>query len=246
MTVFLFLAFHWYTSAFCQTFFLHRYGAHGMFVMSRGWERFFYVLTFLTQGSSYLNPRAYALMHRMHHAHSDTRLDPHSPVFHKSLFGMMRRTLDVYLQIAANKKYHADSAQGFHYPEWPSFDRVADSILARLLWATGYVTFYVFYAEAWWQYLFLPLHFFMGPVHGAIVNWCGHKYGYQNYDNKDHSKNTLFWDIFCMGELMQNNHHRFGLRPNFASRWYELDPTYPFLWLFQKLGVIRFLAPGYR
>jgi stearoyl-CoA desaturase (delta-9 desaturase) len=20
----------------------------------------------------------------------------------------------------------------------------------------------------------------MGPLHGAIVNWCGHKYGYSN------------------------------------------------------------------
>jgi len=33
----------------------------------------------------------------------------------------------------------------------------------------------------------------MGPIHGAIVNWAGHKYGYQNFDNGDRSRNTLPW-----------------------------------------------------
>jgi stearoyl-CoA desaturase (delta-9 desaturase) len=42
---------------------------------------------------------------------------------------------------------------------------------------------------------------FMGPIHGATVNWCGHKYGYSNYDNDDHSKNSLPMDFLMMGEL---------------------------------------------
>ena len=57
---------------FCQSFFLHRFGAHKQFTMSRGWELFFNYLTALTQNSSYLNPRGYAILHRMHHAYSDT------------------------------------------------------------------------------------------------------------------------------------------------------------------------------
>jgi len=28
----------------------------------------------------------------------------------------------------------------------------------------------------------------MGRSHGAIVNWAGHKYGYQNFDNGDRSR----------------------------------------------------------
>eukprot|EP01036_Dinobryon_divergens_P038408 gene38408-50429_t len=31
------------------------------------------------EGSSFLSPRAYAILHRMHHAFSDTKRDPHSP-----------------------------------------------------------------------------------------------------------------------------------------------------------------------
>ena len=70
---------HWYLSLFSQTFFLHRYSAHKMFTMNKFWERFFYFFTYITQGSSYLNPRSYAILHRMHHAYSDTERDPHSP-----------------------------------------------------------------------------------------------------------------------------------------------------------------------
>ena len=33
----------------------------------------------------------------------------------------------------------------------------------------------------------------MGAVHGAIVNWAGHKYGYQNFDNNGKSHNSLFF-----------------------------------------------------
>src|SRR5262249_11650039 len=28
------------------------------------------------------------------------------------------------------------------------------------------------------------------------------------------------------GELFQNNHHQYGMSPNFAARAFELDPTY--------------------
>ena len=41
--VILFFVAHWQISVFFQTFFLHRYGAHRQFTMSKGWERFFYV-----------------------------------------------------------------------------------------------------------------------------------------------------------------------------------------------------------
>jgi len=53
--------------------------------MNKGWERFFFFFAWLTQGSSYLSPRAYGIMHRIHHAYTDTELDPHSPAYDKNL-----------------------------------------------------------------------------------------------------------------------------------------------------------------
>src|SRR5690242_13616203 len=83
---------HWTASIFAQTFFQHRYAAHGMFTMRPGWDRFFYAYSFFAQGPSFLVPRAYAILHREHHAFSDTKSDPHSPLFHRSVFSMMWQT----------------------------------------------------------------------------------------------------------------------------------------------------------
>jgi stearoyl-CoA desaturase (delta-9 desaturase) len=88
------------------------------------------------------------------------------------------------------------------------------------------------------MYALLPYHYIMGPVHGAIVNWCGHKYGYKNFDNGDKSRNTLIFDFVTMGELFQNNHHKFGMSPNFAIRWFELDPAYQVMRLLDLVGII--------
>src|ERR1700733_192349 len=94
--ILVFFVAHWQMSVFFQTFFLHRYGAHRMFSMSKGWERFFYLCTYVAQGPSFLVPRAYAILHRMHHAFSDTPKDPHSPDNHPGLFSMMLATKHKY------------------------------------------------------------------------------------------------------------------------------------------------------
>jgi stearoyl-CoA desaturase (delta-9 desaturase) len=79
----------------------------------------------------------------------------------------------------------------------------------------------------------------MGPIHGAIVNWCGHKYGYSNFDNKDQSKNTTPFDFLMLGELFQNNHHKYPNSPNFAKRWFEIDPVYPFMRFLHWVRIIK-------
>ena len=200
MTVILvFFVTHWLVSVFCQTFFLHRYGAHRQFTFSRGWERAFHLLTYLSQGPSYLNPRAYAILHRMHHAFSDTERDPHSPVFYGNVFTMMWATKKRYDDYAYRRVAPEQRFEG-GYPDWPALDKLGRSWFGRMAWVAGYSAFYFVFVTAWWQWLLLPIHYVMGPVHGAIVNWCGHKYGYKNFDTGDDAKNTLFFDfVLCVG-----------------------------------------------
>ena len=102
-----------------------------------------------------------------------------------------------------------------------------------------YTLFYMAFAPSWVFFLLLPAHYMMGPIHGAIVNWGGHKYGYRNFDTNDRSRNTLPFDVVTLGELFQNNHHKFVMSPNFGVRRFEIDPTYPVLRSFATLGIIQ-------
>ena len=79
--ILIFFVAHWYLSLFFQTFFLHRYAAHKAFTMNKFTEKVVYILTWIFQGSNYLSPYGYGVMHRMHHALADTENDPHSPKY---------------------------------------------------------------------------------------------------------------------------------------------------------------------
>jgi stearoyl-CoA desaturase (delta-9 desaturase) len=176
-------------------------------------------------------------MHRMHHAFSDTERDPHSPIHQPNLFKMMLRTLFQYNAIRERRTAIEPRFEG-GYPEWDLIDRRLSNMKVSVAWGTLYALYYIAFATHWWMFLLLPFHWFMGPVHGAIVNWCGHKLGYRNYDSDDHSKNTLIVDVVTMGELFQNNHHKWGQSPDFAVRWFEIDPTYQVMRLLHAVGII--------
>jgi stearoyl-CoA desaturase (delta-9 desaturase) len=238
LAIVLFFIGHWLLSVFFQTFFLHRYGAHRQFTMSRRWERVFYFATWLTQGSSFLTPRAYAILHREHHAFSDTERDPHSPHFRKSPFAMMHHTKIRYDDLV-KRRVEPELRFVGGYPEWNSLDRIGNLWPVRIAFGAAYTFFYIAFAPSIFYFALLPFHFLMGPIHGAIVNWCGHKYGYRNFDTRDLSRNTLPFDFLTLGELFQNNHHKAGMAPNFAARWFEIDPAYLVIRTLAAMGIVQ-------
>ncbi len=239
MAILVFFFTHWFLSLFFHTFFLHRYASHQMYTTGQKREKLFYFLTWFSQGSSYLVPRAYAVMHRMHHAFSDTERDPHSPHFFKDVWGMMLHTRKIYNAFLNNKLTVEKEFTEEYLPVWQKMDRIGDNMLVRIAFGIGYIAFYIYFAPSAWWFLLLPVHFLMGPVQGAIVNWCGHKYGYANFKNGDHSRNSEPWGIFLLGELFQNNHHKDGKSPNFAKRWFEWDPTYTVMKMMHVVGIIK-------
>ena len=238
MIILIFFIAHWYLSLFTQTFFLHRYAAHQMFTMNKFWEKGFYLLTAVCQGSSFLSPKAYGIMHRLHHAYADTPNDPHSPKYSRNLFDMMWKTKATYVSILEDKMELDDKFKK-NVPYWPFIEKIAGNWLVRMVWVIFYVLFYIKFATAWWMFLLLPIHFLMGPIHGAIINWFAHKVGYTNFKVGDTAKNLLPVDFLMMGESYHNNHHKFGGRANFGIKWHEFDPTYPVIYLFNLLGIVQ-------
>lgn len=235
---------HWFASLATQTLYLHRYAAHRMFRLGPRMERVFHLATILLQGPSHLEPRAYAILHRLHHAHSDTERDPHSPLRHRSVLGMMRETLGEYRRAKGRLDPEMERlAAGT--PQWPALDRLADTWTARIALGAAWFGIYAWLAPSPAWLVLLPLHWLMGPVHGAIVNWAGHKYGYVNHrDTGDHSRNTLPVDLLMLGELYQNNHHHSPNRADFAHRPFEWDPGHTLLRLLDRLGVLRLDRKG--
>jgi len=238
MIILIFFIAIWYLSLFMQTFFHHRYAAHGMFTMNRTWEKIFYVFSWLFQGSSYLSPHAYGILHRQHHAYADTDKDPHSPRFSSNVFAMMWKTKKRFLDIEEGKAA-VESRFTKNLPYWKGMERFAASWGSRVAWVAVYTTFFILFASHWWLFFLLPVIIVMSPVHGAIINWFAHKLGYTNFKVKDTSKNFLPVDFLMLGESYHNNHHKFGGRANFGKKWYEIDPVYWVIRVFHFLHIVK-------
>ena len=238
MALLLFIVIHWYLSLFFQSVFHHRYAAHRLFTMSRGWEKAFYIGCFISQGSSYISAYSYGIMHRLHHAHTDTELDPHSPHITPNLFSMLWYTRNSYNDIHISKTLVSDNFKK-DLPQWEAFDKFAHNWIARVLWGAVYLGIYILLATHWWQYLFLPITFAMGAFQGTVVNWWAHKFGYENYELTNTSKNIIPVDLFFWGEAYHNNHHKHPGRADNAVKWFEFDPGYFTMKVLDKLKIIK-------
>ena len=221
-----------------QTFLHHRYASHRTFSMTKFWERFFYLAAYITQGSSYVSPRVYAIMHRMHHACADTDQDSHSPKNDKNLFIMMWHLRQLSTRIF-KKKIVIEPRFLKNLPDWRKLDRAAHALVSRLGWIVLYILVYIFFAPSGWWFFLLPVHILMLPLQGVIINWFAHKYGSVNFKVKNTSTNLFKVDLVMMGEAYHNNHHKNPSATNFGFRWFELDPTYIIMRFFNWLRIIR-------
>jgi stearoyl-CoA desaturase (Delta-9 desaturase) len=185
-----------------------------------------------------MSPRVYGILHRMHHAYTDTENDPHSPAFDDNMFSMMWRTRNGYSAIL-NNRYVVEERFTRNLPEWKWFDNWGNNFISRILWIGIYVWLYLTFAPSVWWLLLVPIHILMGPIHGTIVNWFAHKYGHKNFETDNTSTNLFKVDLLMLGEGYHNNHHSRPASSNFASKKGEFDPCYPVIQFLDKCGVIK-------
>jgi stearoyl-CoA desaturase (Delta-9 desaturase) len=234
----------WLCGLFFHSTYLHRFGVHDQFSASPFWQGVFLFLTWIFQGPAFLHPDTYRRMHAQHHDKSDTKDDPHSPNFFRDVFQM---TFEMKRRFTAIKKGEDELSTKFeesHALRWEWFENFADHKVTVITTALLYTWFYYLYAPLW-AWPLLPISILNGPIQGAIVNWWGHKVGYRNFEEvKDNSRNTYFpFNFFMLGELFQNNHHKYPSRVNFGVKWYEIDLAYWILVPMHILHIIRFKNP---
>ena len=124
-----------------------------MFTMSKFWEKVFFFLTFISQGSSFLNPRAYAILHRLHHKYSDTEKDPHSPRFSKNIIRMNLETVKNYESILRGKNDY--SKYDYNVPRWPSLEKFADHVITRISFIALFIPSLLLHLGSMRYYLFI-------------------------------------------------------------------------------------------
>lgn len=233
-----------------------------MFSMNKTWEWIFRVIAFIVQGSSNLSLYAYGAMHRLHHMHTGTEKDPHSAEQYHGFVGMLKTTRDMmrnYSRILFQKISVPDNVIK-QVPKLTAFDKITNNWIVRSLFALSYVAIYVVYAPHWIWFLLLPVQIALGPIHGVIVNWFNHKVGYRNFHNIGNDSTNFeikigkfvipwLFSLIMLGENNHNNHHA-KPRVNFAFKWHEWDPVYPFIVLFSWMKIIKikpaFAAPARR
>jgi stearoyl-CoA desaturase (delta-9 desaturase) len=203
----------------------HRYFSHRSFKTSRAFQFLLAVAgcTALQKG-----PLWWVIHHRLHHKHSDTPDDPHSPVVDGFLHGHLGWLFTRDLMRPDERIVH-DLAK---YPELVWLDRlwmIPGLLLAAACFALG-----------GWGGL---VYGFCATVVLAFqvtfaVNSVGHLFGRQRFATGDGSRNNAVLGYLSMGDGWHNNHHRAPYSARHGFAWYELDMTYLFIRLMARLGLV--------
>lgn len=223
---------------FYVTVLYHRGLAHGAVRLSP-WARKFTIRTGVWVTG--IDPKAWATMHRLHHRYSDTKDDPHSPHNGGGIFGVMLSQLRSYERalraLNKGKEPYATVAKDLDFPvSWTNRNRVW--WLPYVLHAGVGVAMSLVLGSWWIGYAYWA-GMMSHPIQGWMVNALAHKWGYQNFDNGDQSKNNTFVAWFVFGEGYQNNHHAHPESATFAVKPFEFDSGYVMVKIAEAFGVLE-------
>jgi stearoyl-CoA desaturase (delta-9 desaturase) len=211
------------------TIYLHRHQAHRSLDLHWLPAHFFRFWLWLTTG---MTTKAWASIHRKHHAKCETEEDPHSP----QVFGIRKvfwQGAELYRQEAANaetlRKY------GHGTPD----DWIEHKLYSRFSWQglglmliIDLALFGAIGLSMWAvQMLWIPV------TAAGVINGIGHYWGYRNFEAPDASTNISPWGILIGGEELHNNHHTYPTSAKLSVKPYEFDIGWLYIRLLQGLGL---------
>jgi len=225
------------------TGFYHRYFSHRTFKTSRAVQ---FVFAVIGNSSVQRSPLWWAAHHRYHHSHADNEDDIHSPRRH-GFFWSHVGWFTSKPNFKTRKELIPDLMK---FPELVFLDRF-DTVVPILLAVTLYLSgIFMEKAHPSWGTSgtqMLIWGFFISTVflfHGTFtINSLAHQIGRRRYPTRDDSKNSLFLSLVTLGEGWHNNHHFYPGSASQAHYWWEIDITYCFLLLLNRMKLIWDLNP---
>ena len=214
----------------------HRLLSHRSYVAPKWFEYFWVLAGYLAFEGS---PIWWSVIHRAHHKHVDTPLDPHSPRngFWYAQFGWLtEKGYAPHISPAAQTKdLLADPIYRFlefggNWTMAHTFGFAVGFAYRGLIWALFGWQAALASLLAGFAVLQIPL----------MLNVVCHipMLGYKNYKTSDDSVNVWWVGILAMGEGWHNNHHAAPGSARSGMRWYEFDLSWHIISLAHKLGII--------
>lgn len=185
-----------------------------------------------------IDAKAWVCMHRLHHAHSDTELDPHSPRF-SGLWGIFGAQLRGYVTSLENLRAHQEPHHSLGQGLELSWLQQKEGRWPLVYVVHGLIAVVVGVNVGWLMALALFMGFSSHVVQGAMINALGHAIGARNFDLDDDSRNNGFAALLCLGEGYQNNHHRFPASARFSYLRREVDLGYGVCLALQAMGLLH-------
>ena len=197
------------------TLYLHRSQSHRSVDFHPALAHFFRFWSWLTTA---MVTKEWVAIHRKHHAHCETELDPHSP----QVFGIGKliwNGTELYMGARADQSLLPKFGNGTPddwierhlYTRHCNWGPTALALLEIALFGVG--------GMAIWAIQMMWIQFW-----GAgVVNGVGHWWGYRNFETADRSTNLMPIAVWVGGEELHNNHHAFPSSAKFSVRRFEFD-----------------------
>jgi len=203
----------------------HRYFAHRSYKTSRPVQ---FIIACLGCTALQKGPLWWASHHRLHHRHSDTPDDPHSPLvtsFWWSHVGWILSDEHVHTPIEEIPDYA-------RFPELrllEQFHWVPGILLAALCYAIGGLSGFV------WGFVVSTVICYHATF---FINSLSHLIGTRRYATDDESKNNFVLALLTLGEGWHNNHHHYQSSANQGFVWWEIDISYYIIRMLSFVGLV--------
>lgn len=215
----------------------HRLLSHRTFVTSKFVEYFWVIAGYFAFEGS---PIWWATVHRAHHRHVDTELDPHSPRYGYCYahFGwLMEKTYPSHIDPEIQAKDLVND------PIYKFLEQGGDWKKAHALnFAIGFALRGILWALFGWQVALASLlaGFAVLQIPLMLNVFCHMtSLGYKNYNTDDDSVNVWWVGLLACGEGWHNNHHASPGSAQSGMKATEFDLAWICIKVMRSLGLVR-------